>query len=210
MSVSDATRLIRMPLAYLGFDIGDSQIELILSNTTNYPGLIQAFCRALVTSVCRDYSTYYSDVIPGSNPPYSITDEQMRAVFREQDIRKEIGIRIMSTIRLNRRYRIISCMLAQMTYEDRDRGTSRLFGYSARDLKEYNRQELNLSLLNGMSENNLTVLLDEMVRMNILWKNDETGEYRFQQRDFLSYIGTSEYVLEVLLADGEEAGHDAG
>lgn len=34
-------------MSYLGFKIGMPQIELILSNTNSYPGLIHMFCNAL-------------------------------------------------------------------------------------------------------------------------------------------------------------------
>ncbi len=203
MTARDATRLIRIPMGYLGFQIGDSQIDLILSNTSSYPGLIQFFCRTLINSVCRDFNSYYAAVIPGHNPPYAITDEQMRAVFREKDIRREIGNMIISTISLNSYYRVLSSMLAHMTYEDQEKGISRPFGYSAKDLRRYNRQELHLTILSGLSDNDLTVLLDEMVKMNILWKSPETGEYRFQQRDFLNYIGNGDEVLGLLLKENE-------
>lgn len=206
LSAGDAIKLIRIPMSYLGFEIGDSQIELILSNTNSYPGLIHMFCNALVKSVCRDYEIYYNGYHPGEAPPYHISDEQMRAVFKEKDIRKEIGTRVMATIKLNRKYRTISCLLAHMIYEDRENEHNRLYGYSARELLDYNRRELQISLLEELLERDLEGLLDEMVSMGILWKNTETGQFRFRQQDFLNYIGTSDQVLELLLSDSMEGG----
>ncbi len=204
LSPDDAMKLIRIPMSYLGFEIGDAQIELILSNTNNYPGLIHIFCNALIQSVCRDYESYYSGDKEMETPPYRISDEQMRAVFKEKDIRKEIGTRVMSTIKLNHKYHVISCLLANMVYEDQENEHNRLYGHSARELLEYNRKELQLPLLTGMAEKNLDALLNEMVKMGILWKNVETQQFRFRQQDFLNYIGTNEQVLEFLLEKGME------
>lgn len=204
LSVGDAVKLIRVPMSYLGFEVGDEQIELILSNTNSYPGLIHMFCNALIQSVCRDYDNYYSTRLPRENPPYRISDEQMRAVFKEKDIRKEIGTRVMATIKLNRKYRIISCLLAHMVYEDQELEHSRLYGYGARELLDYNLRELQIPLLEQMPEKDLEALLDEMARMGILWKNDQTRQFRFRQQDFLYYIGTSDQVLEQLLQENTE------
>ena len=204
LSTGDAIKLIRIPMSYLGFEIGDAQIELILSNTNSYPGLIHMFCNALIQSVCRDYELYYNTGRVKENPPYHISDEQMRAVFKEKDIRKEIGTRVMATIKLNRRYRVISSLLAHMVYEDRESELNRLYGYTARELLNYNRRELQIPMLDEMTEKDLEALLDEMVRMGILWKTPQTQQFRFRQQDFLNYIGSDDQVLELLLSESKE------
>lgn len=201
LTPGDATKLIRIPMSYLGFEIGDAQIELILTNTNSYPGLIHMFCSSLVQSVCRDYSIYYGDNRdPLRNPPYTVSDEQMRAVFKETDIRKEIGTRVMSTITLNDRYKMISLLLAHMIYEGQNQGASSLFGYTPKDLLDCNAKDFQNPILN-MPEQSLTALMDEMEKMGILWKKQDSNEYRFRQQDFLSYIGDENKVIETLLED---------
>lgn len=206
LSTGDAVKLIRVPMSYLGFEIGDSQIELILSNTNSYPGLIHMFCNALIQSVCRDYETYYSTGQAKENPPYRISDEQMRAVFKEKDIRKEIGTRVMATIKLNQKYNVISALLAHMIYEDRECEHNRLYGYSAQELLDYNRKEFQIHMLDKMVEKDMEALLDEMVHMGILWKTPMTQQFRFRQQDFLNYIGSSDQVIELLLSESTEDG----
>lgn len=196
LSTEDATDLIRIPMSYLGFEIGDPQIELILSNTNSYPGLIHMFCSALLQSVCRDYAQCCNDE---NCPPYRISDAQMQTVFREQDIRKEIGLRVMATIRLNQKYKAVSYLLAMMVYEDRDKGSSSLYGYTARELKAYNQQDYQISLIAKMKEKDLNTLMDEMENMGILWKKRQTQKFRFRQQDFLEYIGDSDKLMEELL-----------
>lgn len=196
LSNDDAMDLIRIPMAYLGFEIGEQQIELILSSTNSYPGLIHMFCSALIQSVCRDYDQCCTGE---SYPPYRISDAQMQTVFREQDIRKEIGQRVMATIRLNRKYKAVSYLLALMVYNDRNNGRSSLCAYGAKDLQDYSRKDYDLPLLQEMKEKDLSTLMDEMENMGILWKNRQTQKFRFRQQDFLEYIGDEDTLMEELL-----------
>lgn len=196
LSNNDAIDLIEIPMSYLGFKIGMPQIELILSNTNSYPGLIHMFCNALIQAVCRDQSQLCSE--GGNYPPYLISDVQMQTVFREQDIRKEIGQRVMATIRLNRKYKTVSYLLAQMIYEDQEKDRRQLYGYTALDLMSYN-QKLKIPSLLDIKEKDLNTLMEEMENMGILWKNRETQQFRFRQQDFLEYIGSSEKVQDALL-----------
>ena len=196
LSNNDAIDLIQIPMFYLGFKIGMPQIELILSNTNSYPGLIHMFCNALIQAVWRDQSQLCCE--GGNYPPYLISDVQMQTVFREQDIRKEIGQRVMATIRLNRKYKTVSYLLAQMVYEDQEKDRRQLYGYTALDLMSYN-QKLKLPSLLDIKEKDLNTLMEEMENMGILWKNRETQQFRFRQQDFLEYIGSSEKVQDALL-----------
>lgn len=203
LSLSDAVKLIRIPMTYLGFEIGDQEIDLILTNTNNYPGLIHMFCRALVQSVCSNYSTYYANQ---EKLPYRIEREQMQAVFKENDIRREMGIRVMATIKLNAKYKTISNLLAHRLYEAQSAQGIRIFGYSAQELLDYNRKELDIHLLNQMSLQDMKALMDEMCQMGILYKTSQGAQgeyYRFRQREFLQFIGSAEEVLNTLLPKEE-------
>ena len=200
LSLADAVKLIRIPMAYLGFEIGDQEIDLILTNTNNYPGLIHMFCRALVQSVCSNYSTYYATQ---DKLPYRIEREQMQAVFKENDIRRQMGIRVMATIKLNEKYKIISNLLALLLCESQSMQDSRIFGYTAQELLDYNSHELDIQLLNQMSLQDMKTLLNEMCQMGILYKTVQGAQdeyYRFRQREFLQFIGSEEDVLNTLLS----------
>lgn len=199
LSSADAIELIRRPLAYLGFEIGQQQIALILANTNSYPGLIHLFCNSLVKSICDNYSQYY-DPAKG-HPPYAVSDEQLRDIFREKDIKREIERRVISTIKLNRKYSAVANLLAFLEYRDLDNGTPRLYGYTPEEVQLCNVTEAGYTdfLPDRMSLHDLDALMEEMERMGILWKNPQTGSYRFRQRDFLGYIGSDEQVMRALL-----------
>lgn len=199
LSPADAMRLIRWPLSYLGFEIGEQQIAMILANTNSYPGLIHLFCNSLVKSICDNYSKYY-DAGKG-NPPYTVSDEQMRAIFREKDIKREIARRVIATIKVNRKYRVVSNLIAFLEYQDQENGTTRLYGYTPEEVQQCNEIEAGIEdfLPENMDLGDLDTLMHEMVEMGILWKNPKTGSYRFRQRDFLGYVGNYNEVLKTLL-----------
>lgn len=208
LSTDDASRLIRRPMSYLGFDVGQQQMELIISNTNSYPGLIHMFCSSLVRSVCENFNDYY-DEADGDMLPYKISDEQMKAVFQKRDIRKEIGIRVMATIELNKRYHVVASLLAYMIREQQERAGIYLYGFSAREIADYNAQELKIPMVSALPETDMEALLDEMVRMGILWKNEETRQFRFKQSDFLEYIGDSDKVFNTLCEACNDGGNEA-
>ena len=197
LSTDDASRLIWRPMSYLGFDIGQQQMELIISSTNSYPGLIHMFCSSLVRSVCENFNDYYNaedrDMLP-----YKISDEQMKAVFQKRDIRKEIGIRVMATIELNKRYRVVANLLAYMILEQQENAGTYLYGFSVREIADYNARELKIPMISALPETDMEALLDEMVRIGILWKNEETRQFRFKQSDFLEYIGDIDKVFATL------------
>lgn len=208
LSMADATRLIRLPLSYLGFSIGERQIALILANTNSYPGLIHLFCSSLIKSVCDNYGTYYSE--SRGNPPYTVSDEQLKAIFRETDIKREIERRVIATIKLDRKYRIVSNLMAYLEYDAQEQGSARLYGYTPQELLECNQQEFEIPdfMPDRISAGDLDGLMSEMERMGILWKQPETARYRFRQRDFLGYIGAADQVMSALLYE-ERGGDDA-
>ncbi len=203
LSAADATRLIKWPLSYLGFRIGDQQISLILTNTNYYPGLIHLFCNTLTKSVCENYSTYYSE--RNDNPPYPLSDEQLKAVFQKTDIKQEIARRVTSTIKLDRKYGIVANLMAFMQYEDQQSDSERLYGYTPDELLDCAEREFGIPDFSRerLSVENLGVLMDEMEKMGILWKRPDSESYRFRQRDFLSYIGSADKVLSALLDEGK-------
>ena len=208
LSTDDASRLIRRPMSYLGFDIGQQQMELIISNTNSYPGLIHMFCSSLVRSVCENFNDYY-DEADRDMLPYKISDEQMKAVFQKRDIRKEIGIRVMATIELNKRYHVVASLLAYMIREQQESAGTYLYGFSAREIADYNTRELKIPMISALPETDMEALLDEMVRLGILWKNEETRQFRFKQSDFLEYIGDSDKVFNTLCEACGDGGDEA-
>lgn len=203
LSASDARRLIDWPLSYLGFKLGDQQMALILANTNSYPGLIHLFCNALIKSVCEEYGKYYNE--QSNNPPYPLSDEQLKAIFKETDLKKEIETRVIATIMVDQKYKIVSSLIAYLDYENLERDQLLLYGYTAEELLNCNEREFQIQsfMPSKMTVQDMDALLAEMEKMGILWENPSRESYRFRQRDFLGYIGTGDQVISNLL---EESG----
>ena len=199
LSSADAMQLIRWPLSYLGFEIGEQQIAMILANTNSYPGLIHLFCNSLVKSICDNYSKYYG--ANKGNPPYTVSDEQLRTIFREKDIKREIATRVIATIKLNSKYRVVANLIAFLEYQAVENGTTRLYGFTPEEVQLCNVREFGIEefMPENIGLNDLDALMAEMEKMGILWKNPRTGSYRFRQRDFLGYIGNYNQVMNALL-----------
>ncbi len=197
LSSSDARKLIERPLAYLGFSIGERELALILARTNHYPGLLHLFGYSLLQSVCSNYNEYYSP--ENNNPPFQVVDAQMKAVFKKEDLEKEINQRVDATINcLDPQYRIIANLLAYLYYEDEAAGRINLYGYKPGEIRF-----MNVKSLRSLDVEDLPPLLNEMVDMGILSYNQEHGSYRLRKRNFLPVIGKPGQVEEIILQESE-------
>ena len=68
---------------------------------------------------------------------------------------------------------------------------------------------MKIPMISALPETDMEALLDEMVRMGILWKNEETRQFRFKQSDFLEYIGDSDKVFNTLCEACVDGGDEA-
>ena len=207
LSMVDAANLITYPLAYLGFRIDEDQVAMILNNTNRYPGVIHMFCNNLVQVLCSSYSEFYSDKT--FSPPYHVSEKQMAALFRERDLKKEVGRRVYATItvdQVDRQYEYIARLLAFLEYESIESDSERLYGYTPEEIIACNKEyfELPEFMPNRTTIEKVDIVMSEMVDMGILWKKPDSSFYRFQQRDFLGYLGSKEENEETLLNFAEE------
>jgi len=198
----DAMRLIKWPLSFMGFDIGERQAELIITNTCRYPNLIQFFCSELIKSLCGNLNSCYSE--SDEYPPYPLNDKHLKAVFSKSDIKHEIGTCLVS--KLDRKYCIIASLMAFLDYESSGKKRDWLSGCAPEELIDCNERNF---MIPDFSRDSvvipeLTAAMDEMVNMGILCKNINTNLYRFRQRDFINYLGCYDDVLKSLLDAGSE------
>ncbi len=126
-------------------------------------------------------------------------------MFQKTDIKQEIARRVTSTIKLDRKYGIVANLMAFLQYEDQKSDSERLYGYTPDELLDCAGREFDIpDFRRGrLSAANLGVLMDEMEKMGILWKRPGSDSYRFRQRDFLNYIGSSDKVVSALLDEGK-------
>lgn len=186
----------------LGFKLDRKLLPLILTSTNYYPGLIHYNCATLIVQVASNYRTYYS---AKENPPYVLTDDQLRKVLASGTINDGLKARIHMTLELDeqKRYKAIAYIMSYKIYQERELLLN-ISGFSARDIQKA-AQDIGIQSLSKASLDELTTLLDEMVKMGILWKEEE--HYRFRKSIFLEMMGTYEQVEDALLelmADEED------
>lgn len=186
----------------LGFKLDRKLLPLILTSTNYYPGLIHYNCATLIVQVASNYRTYYS---AKENPPYVLTDDQLRKVLASGTINDGLKARIHMTLELDeqKRYKAIAYIMSYKIYQELELLLN-ISGFSARDIQKA-AQDIGIQSLSKASLDELTTLLDEMVKMGILWKEEE--HYRFRKSIFLEMMGTYEQVEDALLelmADEED------
>jgi hypothetical protein len=162
---------------------------------------LHLFCASLVQLACENYNKYYN---PKENPPYSLTEEQLKDVFKSGGMEAALALNVRSTINdLDERYRIISNLVAYLTLEDKKHGVSNLYGYSPSRIKD----AMSIAILNSLESSDFEVLLTEMTEMGILWSKPGSGLFRLRNDKFLEIIGTEDEITDCIVSasDGKEA-----
>jgi hypothetical protein len=206
LSPRDARNLLGRPLSYLGFNTEHlKHLELILANTNYYPGILHYFGFILINTVLREqYSVYYDST---NNPPYDLSDEQLRRIFSDQGLNRAIKDKIDITLKLDPRYKVLANIIAAKYYEGASEQTDLSSGFSPGSIREYagqneikytdeeTKQKLKLA---DLALDEIKTLLSELVDMRILWADENESFFRFRRNSFLGTIGTEEEVLDFL------------
>ena len=188
---SDAMELLVKPMSYLGFRVAsDSLLSAIFSRTNYYPGSIQYYCKMLVDAVGSNYVKQNFDVT--KNPPYTLDDDYLKNMLGNRDFQEEIDQKFQITLHLDddNYYEILALAVAMIYYEH-----NRPVSVEAGEIK-------NICLMCGvdkitkLSDAELLSLLDEMVALNLLRRND--GKFEFNRYAFWHMMGTESEVNEKL------------
>lgn len=192
LSSSEASRLLRRPLRYLGFDIPDRQLETLITNSNFYPGVLQFIGYMLVETLPEHYKkAYYSAV---NNPPFGLDDELLGTVLKSRDLNASIQSKVRATLELDERYFMIARAIALLSYLDED---AQAKGYTVQAIME-TTGDYGVQCLADETARTVSTLLDEMVDMGLLISSDNV-RYRFRRDTFKDIVGTDADVLEEAL-----------
>ena len=188
---ADAMELLVKPMSYLGFRVAsDSLLSAIFSRTNYYPGSIQYYCKMLVDAVSSNYTKQNFDVT--KNPPYTLDDDYLKNMLGNRDFQEEIDQKFQITLHLDddNYYEIIALAVA-MNYYDHNRPVSV-------DVTEIRNTCLmcGVDKITKLTDTELLSLLDEMVALNLLRRND--GKFEFNRYAFWHMMGTESEVNEKL------------
>lgn len=198
---SEARDLLQYPLSSLGIYFRDDEknqalISTILATTNYFPGLIQFYCSQLVDSLCRDDCPCYA----GSNlPPYYVSETQIQKILANEDFTAKIKEKFNITLALDKDnyYEILALSLAYLCL---DQGIG--IGYTSKEILS-NIQEFNISKVSNLSIERISMLMDELVDLNIFRETD-AGRYVFSRQNFMQLMGTQDEIFEALCGYGSD------
>jgi hypothetical protein len=189
-----ARALIEHPTGVLGFQFRTPDlVTRILSQTNYYPSLLQLYGHYLLEHMIR------RPFDPRNSPPYAISAERVEDAYRSTELRKAIRDRILWTLDLDPRYRVIAFAIAWATLTA---GEETPEGYLVGDIRKEVITFWEVGFRDVPSEDAFRVLLDEMVGLGILRAVDG-NRYALRNPNVVALLGTREEIEAELLSNAE-------
>jgi len=183
----DAQRLVREPIEALGFRFdAPASVLRILSYTNYHPGLIQFFCQELLR---RQHERRVAH-----DPPYTIAQSDVEAVYRMPEVRERIRERFDLTLALDGRYQAIAWALVQDQLALKD-SFARAYEPNAIDRLARGWWPQGFA---DVGADQFRGLLDEMCGLGVLVRAVD-GRYRLRSPNLVRLMGTEESIEDRLL-----------
>ena len=201
LSSGDASNMLQRPLLYLGFKKEHlEKLRNMLANANYYPGTLHFFGYNLIQTISKGYGRFYSP--ENGNPPYELTDKQLKDILISEDLNSGIRDRFTATLKLDERYEMLAKIIAYRYYLDENNQAESQDGYSVREIKEV-ADTFGVRPICGHEARDIETLLSEMAEMGVLWTNPEASRFRLRRNSFLANIGNTEAIEEFLLSAAE-------
>lgn len=192
--LQQARALIREPLAAVGYTFEtENLLTKILVWTNYYPSLIQLYGEALLR---------YLRQAPGRDIPYTITSDDIQAVFTRDQFRDYIRDRFSLTLQLDPRYEVIAYAMAYLLLQEEDAPNTLSGELRSTDI----RQGAEEAWPDGFEipDKEFDTLLLEMCGLGVLRKRSAgsgRASYVFRNPNVLLLLGDTENILEILSKD---------
>jgi hypothetical protein len=187
----EAWDLVVRPFKALGFQF--ESLDLVwrlLAFTNHHAGLVQIVCDELY----KKMRSGQTRITPGE-PPYIIRASDVDSVITSRDVRDFIKERFQLTIQLEDRYFVIAMVVALLSldsgFENR---------YSQSEILDFCRMFWPGGF-SALTEDELSVYLDEMVGLNVLINGNDVSHYGMRSPNVVHMLGDRE-TIEKQLADG--------
>ncbi len=185
----DAIKLITRPFEALGFRFGDHNAVIkILSHTNYQPLMLQIFCDRLFKHMMEGVK---AGRVAGL-PPFTISVDDVDAVYNIQDLRKVIKERFELTLQLDPWYELLAYVFA---YHHVFGGLDHR-GLSVADVEKEVRDWWEKGMEKAPHDW-IAGLLDEMIGLGLL-DRDETNRYRLRSPNVVRLLGNQEEIERVL------------
>lgn len=171
LNPADALQLVQEPFTILGFGVSNDIALRILSYTNYHSGLIQLFCKELLTSLLNKQPEQL---------PYIVTRSDVESVYLRPDVRTSIRERFTWTLALDTRYQAVAWSMIenQMTIRD-----SYAQEYSVGQILDL----VKLWWPEGFEGTEINALLDEMRGLGIL--SERNGLHRLRSPNLVRLMG---------------------
>jgi hypothetical protein len=191
----EARDLVVEPFRNLGFRFADESLPIrILSHTNFYPSLIQIFCKHLLT---RLYDRRWLAADIEKAPWLEIRSEDIDQVYKSEDLQQEIKSRFELTLDLDKRYRLLALLIAQITNDAQDSGEP-IEGVTRARLREDALSWWSAGFASDPSFNRFEIILDEMIGLGVL-RDAGDGRYALRSANVLNLLGSRSKIDEMLL-----------
>lgn len=196
-------QLVTKPMAGLGFYFGAGQEDLpyrILAVCHYYPAFIQVYCKKLLEHM-------YNKRLKDQAITY-IESSDLDAVENDHDLLTELQTKFSWTLDLDKRYKAIALILADVHYAEIEVGKNE--GLTVGDIRDFCQIEAEAHF-RGMSYGAYESLVDEMRRLNVLEKNG--SRYRLRNPSIATLIGDRtriKHQLEALASEPPEKHRNQG
>ena len=190
LSASAAQRLILSPLSAIGFSFEKTGLILrILSQANYHPGLIQIFCHRLVENLYKKWGNVISS---SDQAKRLILSEDLQAIERNSSFKEEIKERFDWTLDLDDRYKVLTYGIVL----EEDQAASR----TEREFMQI-AQSWWPQVFKAMDQQALRAVLDEMVGLGVLVREDESSvrTYRLRSPNLLRLLGTRAQIEDELM-----------
>lgn len=181
MSVSDAQKLIREPLAAFGYTFESPLVvSRIMSLTNRHPGLMQIFCQELVRTMAVNHKGSIGDQV--------ITPADVIVAFEKEGVQSLIRQRFELTLYVDFRYAIIIFSLAL-----EGRGTQPFSASQVREAAAYFLPELT-----NKTDRQIDAILDELVGLGVL-KKLAGASYALRNSNIVRLLGSPADLLDKII-----------
>lgn len=190
LSASAAQRLILFPLSAIGFTFEKTGLILrILSQANYHPGLIQIFCHRLVENLYKKWGNVTSSP---NQVQRLILSEDLQTIERNSSFKEEIKERFDWTLDLDDRYKVLTYGIVL----EEDQAASRTEREFMKIARSWWPQ-----VFTAMDQQALRAVLDEMVGLGVLVREDENSvrAYRLRSPNLLRLLGTRAQIEDELM-----------
>lgn len=185
VDILNGIELITRPLGALGFYFpkGSENLPLRIMALCNfYPAFIQLYCKNLVTRLYNKRGT--------AAPPTVVEAVDLDAVERDDEFLREIQKKFELNLDLDKRYKAIALILADVYYENSGHGVS--LGLTTTEIRDHCQAYTpeHFQQTNGAA---YEALLEEMEKLTVLERNG--NRFRLRTPHIATMLGTRDRVL---------------